>query len=350
MSDGTPIIVKKKKVQAPAHHGGSWKVAYADFVTAMMAFFLLMWLLNATTEEQRRGLADYFAPTNLFSHGSSGTGQPFGGHTAFDTGSMVSDRGSVQVIPGNRPAVTDEGFDQTQQAPVPGDADAVSGSAAETVPDQPAARPVAKANGPPGPGAPAGVMPDGPPDGPIAWQAALARTAAQQAAREAAAFQEAAREIGEAVRNDPQLAELAKQLAVDVTPEGLRIQIMDEERRPMFALGSAEPNERARQLVQKLTPLLIPLRHAVSIAGHTDAAPFTGTGRSNWELSAERANTTRKLLMDGGFPEQRIRSVTGNADHDLLLPSDPLAAANRRIAIVVLREAPAHPPDAPAKH
>src|SRR5690348_4831107 len=140
------IIRRREDAGEAGHHGGAWKVAYADFVTAMMAFFLLMWLLNATTEEQRRGLADYFTPTNLFSHGSSGTGQPFGGHTAFDSGSMVSDRGSVEVIPGNRPAATEEGTDQAQQAPVPGDTDAVSGSAAESVPDQPAARPVAKAD------------------------------------------------------------------------------------------------------------------------------------------------------------------------------------------------------------
>ena len=108
----------------------------------------------------------------------------------------------------------------------------------------------------------------------------------------------------------------------------------------MFALGSAEPNERARQLLQKIAPVLVRLKHAISIAGHTDAAQFPGPDRTNWELSTERANMTRRLLVDDGFPEKRIASVTGHADHELLLPADPLAAANRRIAIVVLREAP----------
>src|SRR4051795_12754046 len=99
------IVIKREEVIEGGHHGGAWKVAYADFVTAMMAFFLLMWLLNATTEEQRRGLADYFSPANLMSHNSSGTGEPFGGHTAFDQGAMVSDRGAVEVTTGKRPTV-----------------------------------------------------------------------------------------------------------------------------------------------------------------------------------------------------------------------------------------------------
>src|ERR1700686_5268289 len=96
------VIVKKYEIVEGGPHGGAWKVAYADFVTAMMAFFLLMWLLNATTEDQRKGLADYFSPNNLMSHASSGTGDPFGGHTAFDAGALVSDRGSVQVVAGKR--------------------------------------------------------------------------------------------------------------------------------------------------------------------------------------------------------------------------------------------------------
>ena len=111
----------------------------------------------------------------------------------------------------------------------------------------------------------------------------------------------------------------------------------------MFATGSAAPNDRARILVQKVVPILNKLRQPISIAGHTDAAPFPGPDRTNWELSAERANATRRLLIDGGLPETRIKSVTGNADRDPLLPTDPLAAANRRIAILVLRQAPLDP-------
>ena len=113
-----------------------------------------------------------------------------------------------------------------------------------------------------------------------------------------------------------------------MTPEGLRIQIMDEVKSPMFATGSAEPNDRARALLKKIVPVLQKMPESISIAGHTDATPYAGMGKTNWELSSERANTTRRLLTDSGLLESRIRSVTGHADRDPLLPADPLAAAS----------------------
>ena len=138
--------------------------------------------------------------------------------------------------------------------------------------------------------------------------------------REKQAFEQAAQQIRDAVGNDPQLAELARQLVIDMTPEGLRIQIRDADREPMFPLGSAVPNDRARLLLQKVAPVLARLTQDISIAGHTDAAPFAGSGRTNWELSADRANATRRLLIESGLQEPRIRSVTGNAERDLALP------------------------------
>jgi chemotaxis protein MotB len=165
--------------------------------------------------------------------------------------------------------------------------------------------------------------------------------ASEKEQQEKQAFEDAAKQIREAVRADPALADLAKQLAIDLTPEGLRIQLLDEDRLPMFALGSATPNERARLLLQKVAPVLNRLTQPISIAGHTDAAPFTNSARSNWELSTERANATRRLLEEGGMPDARVRTVTGHADRELLLPAEPLAAANRRIAILVLRTASA---------
>ena len=155
--------------------------------------------------------------------------------------------------------------------------------------------------------------------------------------REKQAFEQAAQQIRDAVSNDPQFRELASQLAIDTTPDGLRIQIRDADREPMFPFGSAVPNDRARLLLQKVAPVLTRMTQDVSIAGHTDAAPFAGSGRTNWELSADRANATRRLLVEAGLQEARIRSVTGNAERDPAVPSDPMAAANRRIAIVVLR-------------
>ncbi len=141
------------------------------------------------------------------------------------------------------------------------------------------------------------------------------------------------------VAADPALADLARQLSVDVTPEGLRIQILDEDKQAMFATGSAVLNDRARALLLKVAPVLMKLPERLSITGHTDAAPYRGGDRSNWELSAERANATRRLLADAGLPEARVQTVSGRADRDPLLPADPMAAVNRRIAIVVLRDA-----------
>ena len=138
------------------------------------------------------------------------------------------------------------------------------------------------------------------------------------------------------------MADLARQISVDIIPEGLRIQILDEDKQAMFPTGSAVLNDRARALLLKVAPVLMKLPEQLSITGHTDAAPYHGNDRSNWELSAERANATRRLLADAGLPEARVETVSGRADRDPLLPADPLAAVNRRIAIVVLREAAPH--------
>jgi chemotaxis protein MotB len=170
-----------------------------------------------------------------------------------------------------------------------------------------------------------------------------AEIAAEKIRQEKVAFEKAAGDIREAVRSDPTLSDLAKQLSIDMTPDGLRIQIVDEVKLPMFPTGSSTPNDRARLLIQKIVPILMKLHEPLSIAGHTDAAPFPGPDRTNWELSAERANATRRLLTDDGLPETRIKSVIGDSDRDPLLPADPMAAANRRIAILVMRDAPAAP-------
>ena len=340
---GGTIVIRREEGGDHGHHGGAWKVAYADFVTAMMAFFLLMWLLNATTEEQRRGLADYFAPTNLLARSVSGSGQPFGGRTPNDDGNVTSTAGAITVQPGRLPVVMDIEEDDT---------------------DTPA-RPMPRRDGPEGredaedprlvaptpPGALAG--PEPPRGGPSEAPAPEARPAAvgeadlrrELARREREAFEQAAEQIREAVAADPALAELARQMLVEQTPEGLRIQLLDAERQPMFALGGSAPNDRARALLARVAQAAARLPNPVAIAGHTDATPFRGGGeRSNWDLSADRANLTRRLLVEAGLPEGRIRSVSGHAERDLLLPDQPNAAANRRVSITLLRQAPDAPP------
>ncbi len=337
------IIIRREEVVEGGHHGGAWKVAYADFVTALMAFFLLMWLLNATTQEQRRGLADYFSPNSLTSRSNSGFGAPFGGLTPNLEGSLASDRGAVQLTSGPTHPILDMEESEEDAPAMPskprqsgpslltvaqdggGAPNAFQAAAEATAPDDahPAASPPAANRTPP-----------------------VARDPAAEAEREQrerAAFEQAAAQIREAVQSDPALAALAKQLAIDLTPEGLRIQILDEDKQPMFAFGASALNDRARGLLSKIAPVLLRLTQPVAIDGHTDAAPYRGGDRSNWDLSAERANATRRLLTDAGLPEARIRSVAGHADRDPLLPAAPLAAANRRIAILVLRDRPAAP-------
>ena len=380
------VVIRREEIVHHVGHSGAWKVAYADFVTAMMAFFLLMWLLNATTEEQRKGLADYFSPTSLLSHNSSGTGKPFSGHTSFDEGTMVSDKGAVRAIQGREPTVPDADDEpvDTLAQPRPHRTDApVTARDLEQAgtPSKDGPRPKTglddrkSATGGTGHGRPSGAQPASgaatdattgatpiptvpppsrgaayasasPAPEPAAGDAAGAQDAGAAAA-EQARLHEAASDVRMAVASDPALNEIARQLAVDETPEGLRLQIMDADKRPMFQTGSSVANDRARALLARIAPILAKLPEPISIAGHTDAAPYSPGGRGNWELSTERANEARRLLVEAGLSDGRVRTVTGAADRDPLLPADPLAAANRRIAIVVLRTAPAGYPAPP---
>ena len=337
------IIIRREEVVEGGHHGGAWKVAYADFVTAMMAFFLLMWLLNATTEEQRKGLADYFTPHNELSRANSGFGAPFGGRTMNSDGALASDNGAVQVTrktpPITRPIADDDDDTNEPVAVLPtGPAESRQFTASQALQDPAVASPDGAQ-----PFAPARARPTVPP------QPTDKDIQAEVEKRERATFERAAQQIRDAVANDPALADLVRQIMIDITPEGLRIQLTDADRQPMFATGSSALNERARAVLAKIAPVLMRLPEAISVSGHTDAAPYKGGDRSNWDLSAERANATRRLLTEAGLPETRIRSVAAMADRDPLLPDDRLAAANRRIAIVVLRAQPAPTQPAPSQ-
>jgi chemotaxis protein MotB len=349
--DGTTIVLKKVEESGHGHHGGAWKVAYADFVTAMMAFFLLMWLLNATTEEQRQGLADYFAPANAFGRSQSGSGAPFGGNTPHQTAQMSQDAGATAVQRGPLPVLPDVEIEDDSTTPA---RPIFFRDAAEGEDEDNAPRTVrtARADAPPGdqdPRARRAELPphaerEGPGQGNEAPTLSDSDLRGEHLRRERAAFERAAEEIRRTVAADPALAEISQQLLIEQTPEGLRIQLLDAERQPMFALGGAAPSERARQLIARVAQVAQRLPNPITITGHTDATPFRGGGeRSNWDLSADRANATRRLLTDAGLPDARIRSVAGYAERQPLLPDSPNAAANRRVAITLLREVPATP-------
>jgi chemotaxis protein MotB len=355
-------MLHEEEDEQPAHRSGAWKVAYADFVTAMMAFFMLMWLLNATTEVQRTGLADYFAPTNLFGRSASGSGKPFGGQTPNDAGTSVSSDGIPQVIKGRHSPQQD--VDETAadalatplpqtDSPAEEATDATTGEATElgqTSQDGPNAGAALQ----PGQGrqaitqggdyAAARLIPETNrkiPTDPTATDVARGKAADIQGdgEREQRAMEQAGAQLLAAIRRDPALQDETGQIMVDTVPEGLRIQVLDAERRPMFALGSAVPTKQVRELMQKVAPVLAGLPNEVSIAGHTDAITYRGQEKDNWELSTDRANATRRILVEAGLADGRVRSVTGNADRDLLVPADPLNPSNRRITIIVLRHA-----------
>lgn len=292
-SNEQPIILKKVKKVVHGHHGGAWKIAYADFVTAMMAFFLLMWLISMTTPEQKQGLADYFAPSNV-SRSTSGAGGIMGG-TAFD------EEGAR--MPGTKPQVV----------------------MTISTPAQPKSPELAEKE--------------------AKRAAEMNELMRQKSMRDASNFQSAAESIRQAMRENPDLAELSRNVIIDETPEGLRIQIVDQDGRSMFPSGNVEPYERTRRLLEEVAKILVRLPNRISISGHTDANPVSGRpGYSNWELTSDRANAARRILESAGLSNDRIYQVVGKADSEPLFPEDPYMAANRRLSVVLLREAPVTPP------
>jgi len=294
MASDQPIVIKKvKKGGGDGHHGGAWKVAYADFVTAMMAFFLLMWLINTTDIEQKRGIANYFAPASV-SESESGSGSIFGGSSLGEDGSQGS--GSASIIERLAPRQTASGEDEDAQGGSENE-DALSQSSLER---------------------------------------ALAR-------REAAEFASAEQSLRQALQDMPELAELSRHLIIDNTPEGLRIQLVDQEGRSMFEPGSVQPNERAMVLLRAVTDVVTRLPNRISISGHTDASPAPVSGPSNWELSAARANAARAVMQQSGLSEDRIAEVRGKAGAEPLFPDDPYLPGNRRLSVVLMREAPVLP-------
>jgi len=287
-SEAPTIVIKRIKKVAGGHHGGAWKVAYADFVTAMMAFFLLLWLLNVTTDEQKRGIADYFAPTAA-SRSESGAGMILGGRTLISEGSRISDKGVVSVTMAIAPPNAENN-----------DLDKEKDPNREASEDQ------------------------------------VRKRIAEQ---EQKAFEETEKALRQAIKDSPELAEVAKNILVDMTPEGLRIQIVDQQNQSMFPSGSATMHERTRLLLRKVAQAVDKLPNRVSITGHTDATPFRGDGNyGNWELSSDRANASRRALTEAGIPAGRITQVVGRADQDPLIAADRTNPSNRRIAIVLLRE------------
>jgi chemotaxis protein MotB len=271
-----PIVVKRIKKGGHDRHGGAWKIAYADFVTAMMAFFLLMWLLGSTTKGDLNGISEYFkTPLRVAMQGGSGSGDS---SSVIPGGGKDLTRKEGQVKLADDPTVSKKTFNLT---------------------------------------------------------AAKAELERQETER----LQKLKEKIEAKIESNPLLSKYKKQLLLDFTSEGLRIQIVDEQNRPMFALASAQLQPYTKEILQEIGVVLNDVPNKIGLSGHTDSTPyFTDAGYSNWELSADRANASRRALVAGGMADTKILRVVGLASAVHLDRLDPFNPINRRISIVVMNK------------
>lgn len=322
-----PIIIKKIEGEGGGgHHGGGWKVAYADFMTAMMAFFLLLWILAASDEEALRGLADYFTPS-LSQAGGTGQGMLDGTVIASNgqQGGSNSPQGDTRLPTfgmENPLAVFDSRLRDTEKTETLIEYQS-DGDGTMTEQSQAEAESAAEAE--------------------AAKQANIEQYQAEvtQRAEDMAALEE---EIRQHIQERTDLADLGENLRFDRTPEGLLVQIMDNEGKSMFTRGSARVDTRTRDLIRIIGEAIVEMQNDIVITGHTDAVPFANSqGYSNWELSADRANATRRVLIDTGVSPARIKRISGLADTDLLNKEEPTAAENRRINVLLSYPEPLPP-------
>jgi chemotaxis protein MotB len=298
------IVIKKvKKGGHGGHHGGAWKVAYADFVTAMMAFFLLLWLLNATTEEQKMGISNYFDPTAISRATRSGSGGVLGGTSITVPGALKSQ--------GSPPMIT------TPQTALP-----QAERTERTDPDS---------DDPENIESRLGSREDE--EGTIN-QAEIERLLQEREDRQ---FEQVAEQLQEAIENTPGLAELEDSIKVEQTSEGLRIQLLDQERYALFESGSAGMSDKTRELLLAVANIIKDMPQKIEISGHTDAVPFApGSPNDNFSLSSARADASRRFLETSGVPKDRVQKVVGRADREPLIPENPFDPANRRISVTLL--------------
>jgi chemotaxis protein MotB len=298
---GRPIIIKRVVEDGHhGHHGGAWKVAYADFVTAMMAFFLMLWLLSTSSEDTLKGLAEYFTDA------SANEGAP-GGVAGVLNGISLLPKAPIFDQPSSSPSAAQRALPAMEVDPEHPDSEDL----------QPARRDDAEAQL----------------DGPEQWRGR----------QEQARFETAKDAIFRALERSPELGAFADDLVIEETAEGLRIQLLDRENSPMFPSGTDRMHAHTERLLRVVTQAILPLPNRVSIRGHTDSRPFAGNGYDNWRLSSDRANATRLAMLAAGLPASRIADVIGKGDSEHLFPADPDDARNRRMSIVLLHDTPVRP-------
>ncbi|MBN1546240.1 MAG: OmpA family protein [Syntrophaceae bacterium] len=274
------IIIKKKKKRHEGHHGGSWKVAYADFVTAMMAFFLLLWLITMVSPEKRLALSEYFKNFNIFKE-MTGSGQSF-----MERSAKVLDKQGMGA------QMSAKGLNKD--------------------------------------GAGAAKDSQGQVKGSMGFSMVKVET------KGGISSEDLVKKLKTAI--EEKLKFVKNQVFVDVVEGGVRIQIVDMEGSPMFTLGSADPTVKARQILALVSDNIRDIPNRVAIEGHTDSAPFRGGQITNWELSTSRASAARRELEDNGIEPSRIARVVGYADQELYVKEDPRDPRNRRISIILIQQ------------
>jgi len=335
--DKAPIVIKRVKKGGHGFHGGVWKIAYADFVTAMMAFFLLMWVLGSTTRGDLAGISAYFQnPLRVAVDGGAGSG---------DATRLIKGGGESMMHAQGQEAKADS--DSTQRSK--------STTAAQEPDDE--ARKFQFDSKAKNPGSTQGVqdgvgMEKGGAQGSSSGAAGGAQGAAggaQGAAAAAAkenvqAQQQVKAEIERAVKSDGELSKIKNQLMMDITSDGLRLQIVDEKNRPMFESGGTVLADHIRRLMRIIGKVVGETNFAIKVEGHTDSKGVgSDAGRGNWELSTERANAARREMVSGGLRADQVAQVVGYADKLRVNKEDPSDPINRRISITVLANTAAGP-------
>jgi chemotaxis protein MotB len=341
---GGDIFIKKIKKGAHGAHGGVWKLAYADFVTAMMAFFLLMWLLNVTSEEMKSGLAQYFSP-DAMSSSSSGSGDVFFGLTVTVESPMQAQSGGVATIIPIPESVRQgdggaSGTGRGEAAQSSSEATRQGGTAesqqqgADAAPQRPEPTPPAPEPREAQAAAGASATPSPDPRGEVPAGQAAGNAREQSDARDVAALQQ---RLLQAMREAGLRDVTPANLSVSARPDGVLIEIMDAPGIAMFEIGSARPQEEARKFIAAVARVLRERQEQIAVFGHTDARPFPTANYTNWELAADRANAARRVLLDGGIRADRVVEVNSRADMLPRNPTDRFAPENRRIEILLVR-------------
>lgn len=295
MSKNNNIIIRGKHKSGHGGHGGShgaWKIAYADFMTALMAFFLMMWLTSSTPENVRKGMANYFAPVGNAINISGTSSVLEGGQSLEDIGNLEKMKLEQSIF---SPITNYNSSSKKEENSEVQDSSSPSPSPSKSM----------------------------------------------SALKEQQIFEEVQKILKESIVKDPLLQKMSDNILINVTSEGLKIEIIDKNGENMFAVGSKQMLTGMTLALTKIGKIIRILPNQINVTGHTDARPYGASATyNNWDLSTDRALESRRFLVSSGFPEQKIASVVGKASNELLTPQDPLSSSNRRISILVLRNKP----------